>query len=145
MNRAVADYVPAMAATPGAHVSGQVHVPLIGRVAAGRLTLADQLFEDFFVLPRRLIGEGTLFLLEVSGDSMIESAITNGDLVVIREQPTAENGETVAAMIDDEATIKTYKKVGNSIWLMPQNPNYQPIPGEKAIILGKVVAVIRRL
>jgi SOS regulatory protein LexA len=120
-------------------------VPLIGSVVAGRLTLADQLFEDFFVLPRKLIGEGTLFLLQVRGDSMIDAAIADGDLVVVREQPTAENGEIVAAMIDEEATIKTYKKSGNNIWLMPQNPSYQPIPGEKATVLGKVVAVIRRL
>jgi len=120
-------------------------VPLLGQVAAGRLTLADQVFEDFFVLPRQLIGEGTLFLLRVRGDSMIDTAIADGDLVVVREQPTAENGEIVAAMIDDEATIKTYKKLGNNVWLMPENQEYQPIPGEKATVLGKVVAVIRRL
>jgi repressor LexA len=120
-------------------------VPLLGQVAAGRLTLADQVFEDFFVLPKQLIGEGTLFLLQVRGDSMIDTAIADGDLVVIREQPAAENGEIVVAMIDEEATIKTYKKSGDNIWLMPANPNYQPIPGEKAAVLGKVVAVIRRL
>lgn len=120
-------------------------VPLIGQVAAGRLTLADQVFQDFFVLPRQLIGEGTLFLLQVRGDSMIDTAIADGDLVVVREQPTAENGEIVAAMIDEDATIKTYKKAGDKIWLMPENPDYQPIPGEKATVLGKVVAVIRRL
>jgi repressor LexA len=120
-------------------------VPLIGQVAAGRLTLADQMFEDFFVLPRQMIGEGTLFLLQVRGDSMIGTAIADGDLVVVREQPVAENGEIVAAMIGEEATIKTYKKSGNNIWLMPENPAYQPIPGEKATVLGKVVAVIRKL
>ena len=122
-----------------------VLVPLIGHVAAGRLTLVDQVFEDFFVLPRHLVGEGALFLLQVKGDSMINAAIADGDLVVVREQPAAENGEIVAAMIDEEATIKTYKKSSGSIWLMPENPDYQGIPGEKATVLGKVVAVIRRL
>jgi repressor LexA len=120
-------------------------VPLIGQIAAGRLTFADQMFEDFFVLPRQLIGEGTLFLLQVRGDSMIGTAIADGDLVVVREQPTAENGEIVAAMIEEEATIKTYKRLGDNVWLMPENPEYQPIPGGKATVLGKVVAVIRRL
>ena len=122
-----------------------VLVPLIGQVAAGRLTLADQMFEDFFVLPRQVVGEGALFLLQVQGDSMINAAIADGDLVVVREQPAAENGEIVAAMIEEEATIKTYKKSSDNIWLMPENPDYQPIPGEKATVLGKVVAVIRRL
>jgi repressor LexA len=122
-----------------------VLVPLIGQVAAGRLTLADQMFEDFFVLPRQVVGEGALFLLQVRGDSMINAAIADGDLVVVREQPAAENGEVVAAMIEGEATIKTYKKSSGNIWLMPENPDYQPIPGEKATVLGKVVAVIRRL
>lgn len=122
-----------------------VLVWLMGQIAAGRLTLIDRVFEDFFVLPKQLVGEGPLFLLQVRGDSMVDAAITDGDLVVVREQPAAENGEIVAAMIDEEATIKTYKKSGDNIWLMPQNQKYQAIPGERATVLGKVVAVIRRL
>ena len=119
-----------------------VVVLLIGLVGAG-LTLADQVFEDFFVLPRHVVGEGPLFLLQVRGNSMINAAIADGDLVVVREQPAAENGEIVAAMIDEEATIKTYKKSNGNVWLMPENPDFKPISAERAIVLGKVVAVIR--
>jgi repressor LexA len=120
-------------------------VPLIGQVQAGLLTLADQLVEDFFLLPRQLVGDGTLFLLRVSGDSMIGAAIADGDLVVVREQSVVENGEIVVARVDEEATIKRYKQSGENIWLIPENKEYRPIPGEKAVILGKAVAVIRKL
>lgn len=121
-----------------------VSVPLLGRIAAGEPILAKQSIEEIFVLPRHLVGEGTLFLLKVSGDSMIDAAIADGDWAVVRQQPVAENGEIVAAMIDGEATVKTFKRSDNRIWLTPQNPAYTPIPGDEATILGKVVAVLRR-
>ena len=97
--------------------------------------------EDVFALPRQLIGEGTMFLLEVRGDSMIEAAICDGDWVVVRQQPTANNGDIVAALLDNEATVKTFKRTGSQVWLKPHNPAYDPIDGNHATILGKVVAV----
>jgi repressor LexA len=120
-------------------------VPLIGNIAAGGPILAEQAVESVFPLPREIVGEGTLFLLNVRGDSMIEAAITDGDWVVVRQQPVAENGEIVAAMIDGEATVKTFKRRGKHVWLMPANPAYDPIPGDEATVLGRVVAVLRRL
>jgi repressor LexA len=121
------------------------YVPLVGRIAAGGPILAEQAIEDVFPLPRQLVGDGDLFLLKVVGDSMIEAAICDGDWVAIRRQPVAENGEVVAAMIDGEATVKTFKRRDGEIWLMPQNAAYQPIPGNNATILGRVVAVMRRV
>lgn len=122
-----------------------VHVPVIGRIAAGGPILAEQRVEDVFALPRQLIGEGTMFLLEVSGDSMIDAAICNGDWVVVRQQPTANNGDVVAALLDTEATVKTFKRTDGQVWLLPHNSAYEPIDGNHASILGKVVAVLRRL
>jgi repressor LexA len=122
-----------------------VLVPMVGRIAAGGPVLAEQAIEDVFPLPREIVGEGTLFLLRVTGDSMIEAAITDGDWVVVRQQPTAENGEIVAAMIDGEATVKTFKRSDGHVWLLPHNPAYQPIPADHATILGRVVALLRRL
>jgi repressor LexA len=121
------------------------YVPLLGDIAAGGPILAEQAVEAVFPLPREVVGEGTLFLLNVRGDSMIEAAITHGDWVVVRQQPVAENGEIVAAMIDGEATVKTFKRRDGHIWLMPANPAYEPIPGDDATVLGRVVAVLRRL
>jgi repressor LexA len=121
------------------------YVPLVGRIAAGGPILAEQAVEDIFALPRQLVGDGELFLLKVVGDSMIEAAICDGDWVAIRRQPVAENGEVVAAMIDGEATVKTFKRKDGEIWLLPQNAAYQPIPGNNATILGRVVAVMRRV
>ncbi len=120
-------------------------VPLLGSIAAGGPILAEQAVESVFPLPREIVGEGTLFLLNVRGDSMVGSAITDGDWVVVRQQPVAENGEIVAAMIDGEATVKTFKRKDGHNWLMPSNPAYDPIPGDDATILGRVVAVLRRL
>jgi len=120
-------------------------VPVIGRIAAGGPILAEQAVEDIFPLPKQLVGEGTLFLLKVAGDSMINAAIADGDWVVVRQQPVAENGDIVAAMIDGEATVKTFKHTGEHIWLMPHNPAYEPIQGDDAAILGRVVAVLRRV
>jgi repressor LexA len=120
-------------------------VPLLGNIAAGGPILAEQAVEAVFPLPREVVGEGTLFLLNVRGDSMVEAAITDGDWVVVRQQPVAENGEIVAAMIEGEATVKTFKRRDGHVWLMPANPAYEPIPGDDATVLGRVVAVLRRL
>ncbi len=121
------------------------YVPLVGRIAAGGPILAEEAVEDVFALPRQLVGEGTHFLLNVTGDSMIEAAIADGDWVVVRQQPVAENGDIVAAMIDGEATVKTFKRRDDGVWLMPHNPAYEPIPGDSATILGRVVAVLRKM
>jgi len=121
------------------------YVPVVGRIAAGGPILAEESVEDVFPLPRELVGEGTLFLLQVKGDSMIEAAICDGDWVAVRQQPTADSGDIVAAMIDGEATVKTYRKRNGHVLLMPRNAAYEPIPGDEATILGKVVAVMRRV
>jgi repressor LexA len=122
-----------------------VFVPVVGRIAAGGPILAEQLIEDVFPLPKSLVGEGTLFLVRVAGDSMIDAAIADGDWVVVRQQPTAENGEIVAAMIDGEATVKTLQRKGGHVWLLPHNPAYSPIDGDEATILGRVVTVLRKV
>lgn len=122
-----------------------VEVPILGRIAAGGPILAEQVVEDVFSLPKQLVGEGTLFLLEVKGDSMIEAAICDGDYVVVRQQPDAVNGDIVAALLGDEATVKTFKRTPGQVWLLPHNPAYEPIDGNDASILGKVVAVLRRV
>ena len=122
-----------------------VHVPVLGRIAAGGPILVEEQIEDVFALPRQLVGEGTMFLLEVRGDSMIEAAICDGDWVVVRQQPTAVNGEIVAALLDNEATVKTFKRTDQQVWLLPHNPLYDPIDGNQATILGKVVAVLRKV
>ena len=132
------------------------YVPVVGRIAAGGPILAEQAVEDVFPLPKQLVGdgqlfllkvvgEGTLFLLQVKGDSMLDAAICDGDWVVVRQQPNAENGDIVAAMLDGEATVKTFKRRDGHIWLMPQNPAFDPIPGDDATIMGRVVAVLRRI
>ena len=121
------------------------YVPVVGRIAAGGPILAEERVEDVFPLPRQLVGDGALFLLEVQGDSMVDAAICDGDYVVVRQQPDAENGEIVAALLDDEATVKTLSKKGGTVRLLPQNPAYEPIDGTHASILGKVVAVLRRV
>jgi repressor LexA len=142
------DTEPTVAVAPGgADISSQgaTYVPLVGRIAAGGPILAEEAIEDVFPLPKQIVGEGTLFLLKVAGDSMINAAIADGDWVVVRQQPVAESGDIVAAMIDGEATVKTFKRSDGHVWLMPHNPTYTPIPGDTATILGKVVAVLRRV
>lgn len=121
------------------------YVPVVGRIAAGGPVLAEQAIEEVFPLPRQLVGDGQLFMLRVTGDSMVDAAICDGDWVVVRQQPVAENGEIVAAMIEGEATVKTYKRENGEVWLLPQNPVYEPIPGDEATILGRVVTVMRRV
>jgi repressor LexA len=122
-----------------------VFVPVVGRIAAGGPILAEQMIEDVFPLPKALVGDGTLFLLKVVGDSMIDAAISDGDWVVVRQQPTADNGEIVAAMIDGEATVKSFRRRDGHVWLLPHNPAYAPIPGDDATILGRVVSVLRKV
>lgn len=121
------------------------YVPVVGRIAAGGPILADEVVEDVFPLPKQIVGEGSLFLLKVVGDSMVDAAICDGDWVVVRQQPTADNGDIVAAMLDTEATVKTFKRQDGKVWLMPHNPAYSPIDGNDAAILGKVTAVLRRV
>ena len=120
-------------------------MPVVGQIAAGGPILAEERVEEVFPLPRQLVGDGTLFLLEVKGDSMIDAAICDGDFVVIRQQPTAENGEIVAAMIDGEATVKTLQKKPARSGCSPTTTRYEPIDGTHASILGKVVTVMRRV
>jgi repressor LexA len=138
-----------------------VPVPLYGQIAAGPQNLTERIVGDTWAvpigdtwdLPRELVGDGTLFRLRVRGDSMINAAIADGDIVVVRRQAHAENGETVAAMIEGETTVKTLQRVDGQVWLIPHNPAYAPIPWpvpcedaiEDAAILGKVVAVLRRV
>jgi repressor LexA len=120
-------------------------VPVLGRIAAGGPILAEEAVEDVFPLPRELVGEGSLFLLRVVGDSMVDAAICDGDWVVVRQQNVADNGDIVAAMIDGEATVKTFKRTRDQVWLMPHNPAFDPIPGNDAAVLGKIVTVIRKI
>ena len=138
--------VPELTGVPDdVDVHAPTYVPLVGRIAAGGPVLAEQAVEDVFPLPRELVGTGTLFLLKVVGDSMIDAAIADGDWVVVRQQPTADNGDIVAAMIDGEATVKTWKRKDGKAWLLPHNPAYDPIPGDEAVVLGRVVTVLRKV
>jgi repressor LexA len=141
-NDAVLDVTPGGADIPS---QGAAYVPLLGRIAAGGPIVAEEAIEDVFPLPKQIVGEGTLFLLKVVGDSMINAAIADGDWVVVRQQQVADSGDIVAAMIEGEATVKTFKRSDGHVWLMPHNPAYTPIPGDTATILGKVVAVLRRV
>jgi len=120
-------------------------VPLVGRIAAGIPITAEQQVDDIVALPDQLVGSGDLFMLTVVGDSMVDAAICDGDFVVVRQQKTAENGDIVAAMLDDEATVKVFKQRDGHTWLLPQNSAYEPILGDHATILGKVVTVLRSI
>lgn len=121
------------------------YVPLVGRIAAGGPILAEEAVEDIFPLPKQLVGDGELFMLNVVGDSMVDAAICNGDWVVVQRQQDADNGDIVAALLDDEATVKTLRRKDGKVWLMPHNEAYDPIDGDHAVILGKVTAVLRRI
>ncbi|HEX2704376.1 MAG TPA: transcriptional repressor LexA, partial [Candidatus Lustribacter sp.] len=121
------------------------YVPVVGRIAAGGPILAEEAIEDVFPLPKQIVGEGQLFLLRVIGDSMVDAAICDGDWVVVRQQPTANNGDIVAALLDSEATVKTFKRTSGKVWLLPHNAAFAPIDGDRATILGKVTAVLRRI
>ena len=130
-----------------ADLDDPVKVPLVGRIAAGVPVIAEEKIEDEFLLPRKIVGHGTLFMLRVAGDSMMNAGITDGDLVVVRQQEGVTSGDIVAALIEGiepEATIKTFQQsTDGQYWLMPHNPAYAPIPGGGAKIMGKVVAVLR--
>ncbi|MFH8294931.1 transcriptional repressor LexA [Streptomyces sp. NPDC018059] len=133
------------ARSTAADLPATAHVPLVGRIAAGAPITAEQEVEDVLELPRQLVGEGELFALEVVGDSMVDAAICSGDWVTVRRQPEAASGDIVAAMLDGEATVKRLKREDGHVWLLPHNANYSPILGDHATILGRVVAVMRRL
>ena len=120
-------------------------VPLVGRIAAGQPILAEQHVDDVMRLPERLTGSGELFMLEVHGDSMVDAAICDGDFVVVRRQQEAENGDIVAALLEDGATVKTFRREEDHVWLIPHNPAYSPIDGTHAVIMGKVVTVLRKV
>lgn len=122
-----------------------VPVDVMGEIAAGKLHSAEQVFDETLALPKQFVGDGTLFMLKVTGDSMIGAAIADGDLVVVREQSEVKNGDIVAARIDGDATVKTFQRTDGHIWLMPHNPAYAPILGDEAKIMGRVVTVIRRV
>ncbi len=134
---------------PPAGAGPAAYVPIVGRIAAGGPILAEQLIEEEALpLPKELVGEGNLIALRVAGDSMIGAAIADGDWVVVRRESDVENGDIVAATIDGievEGTVKTFKRADGHIWLMPHNPVYMPILGDDAVIVGKVVAVLRRV
>jgi repressor LexA len=130
---------------PSQAASDMAYVPLVGRIAAGAPILAEEAIEDVYPLPRQLVGEGQLFALKVVGDSMIEAAICEGDVVTVRRQDSADHGDIVAALLDGEATVKRLRREKGRVWLMPHNSSYQPIPGDDATILGKVVAVLRAI
>jgi repressor LexA len=120
-------------------------VPLVGRIAAGIPITAEQQIDEVFPLPRQLVGRGELFMLKVVGESMIDAAICDGDWVVVRSQQTAENGEIVAAMLDGEATVKVLRQRDGHTWLLPRNSAFEPILGDDAQVLGKVVAILRAI
>lgn len=136
----VVDLVPRLRAT-GVNAS----IPVVGQIAAGAPITAEQQVEDVMSLPRELVGQGELFMLRVRGDSMVEAAICDGDWVVVRQQNTADNGDIVAALLDEEATVKTFRQRDGHTWLLPQNRQYEPILGDHATIMGKVVSVLRAL
>lgn len=121
------------------------YVPLVGRIAEGGPILPEQRPEDTFFLPRQLVGEGRHFMLKVSGDSMVDAGIIDGDWVVVRQGPQPDHGDIVAVVVDGEATVKTFERANGKGWLRPQNPEYDPIPAEQASILGRIVSVMRRI
>jgi repressor LexA len=129
----------------GDAVPAATYVPMVGRIAAGGPILAEERIEEVFPLPKTLVGEGTLFLLEVAGDSMVDAAICSGDYVVVRQEQTASNGDIVAALLDGEATVKTFQRKDGHVWLLPHNEAYDPIDGDNATILGIVTTVLRKI
>ena len=143
--RAMEVVLPDSMTGEGAHTDKTRFIPLVGSIAAGVPITADQQIEETLPLPESLVGKGDLFMLKVKGESMIDAAICDGDYVVIREQKDCNNGEIVAAMIDGEATVKTFSRKSGHIWLLPANPDFSPIDGDNCEILGKVTAVLRSI
>ncbi|MBK1784303.1 transcriptional repressor LexA [Prauserella sp. ASG 168] len=130
---------PAQRAVPGDSVS----VPVVGDIAAGTPIAAEEHLDDMLTLPRELTGRGNVFGLRVRGDSMIDAAICDGDIVVVKQQSEAHSGQIVAAMIDGEATVKVFRRRGGHVYLEPRNPAYEVIDGDEAVVLGSVVSVLR--
>lgn len=120
-------------------------IPLVGTIAAGSPILAEQNIDQYYPLPADIVGDGELYMLKVVGESMRDAGILDGDWVVVRSQPVAEQGEFVAAMIDGEATVKEFHKDASGIWLLPHNDSFAPIAADNAEIMGKVVSVMRKL
>lgn len=133
----------AIADSPAQQPEEAAYVPLVGQIAAGVPITADQQVEEVVPLPRSLVGDGQLFMLKVVGDSMVDAAICDGDFVVVRQQRDAENGDIVAAMLDGEATVKVFRRRDGHAWLLPRNSAFEPILGDHAEVLGRVVAVFR--
>ena len=133
----------AIALTEQAQQPPEDRIPIVGNVAAGSPILAEEYIEDYLTFDTGGHGD-EYFALRVRGESMLNAGILPGDLVVVRRQQTASNGEIVVALLEDEATVKTLHREKGHIWLLPENPEYQPIDGEGAALLGRVVAVIRR-
>jgi len=143
--RAMEVVLPDSMTGQGAHTDKTRFIPLVGSIAAGVPITADQQVEETFPLPESLVGKGDLFMLKVKGESMINAAICDGDYVVIRQQKDANNGDIVAAMIDGEATVKTFTRKSGHIWLLPANDDFAPIDGDGCEVLGIVTAVLRSL
>ena len=143
--RAMEVVLPDHLSGESAHTDKTRFIQLVGSIAAGVPITADQQVEETLPLPESLVGKGDLFMLKVKGESMINAAICDGDYVVIRQQRDANNGEIVAAMIDGEATVKTFSRKGGHIWLLPANDDFAPIDGDTCEILGKVTAVLRSI
>jgi repressor LexA len=143
--RAMEVVLPNSMTGEGAHIDKTRFIPLVGSIAAGVPITADQQVEETFPLPESLVGKGELFMLKVKGESMINAAICDGDYVVIRQQKDANNGDIVAAMIDGEATVKTFSRKSGHIWLLPANDDFAPIDGDQCEVLGIVTAVLRSL
>lgn len=143
--RAMEVVLPDSMSGESAHTDKTRFIPLVGSIAAGVPITADQQVEETLPLPESLVGKGDLFMLKVKGESMINAAICDGDYVVIRQQKDANNGDIVAAMIDGEATVKTFSRKGGHIWLLPANDDFAPIDGDHCEVLGKVTAVLRSI
>ena len=143
--RAMEVVLPDSMTGEGAHTDKTRFIPLVGSIAAGVPITADQQVEETFPLPESLVGKGDLFMLKVKGESMIDAAICDGDYVVIRQQKDANNGDIVAAMIDGEATVKTFSRKSGHIWLLPANDDFAPIDGDHCEVLGIVTAVLRSI
>ena len=119
-----------------------VSLPLFERIAAGDPVIANPYSEGFMHLPREMVGSGELFAVRVTGDSMVNASIFDGDYVVVRRQDDAVKGDIVAALLEEEVTVKTFQRANGHVWLMPQNPSYEPIPGDGCRLMGKVVATV---
>ncbi len=145
--RAIEVVDPGVVATDGLHRAPVRDVPLVGRIAAGSPILATEDIEEIYPLPTEIVGNDPVFMLEVRGDSMVDAGILDGDYVVVRRQPTAEDGEIVAALVDgEEATVKRLQRRDGRVVLRPENRDYAPMVFTEGVeILGVVVAVLRRL